>query len=135
MAVEHQSSVGIWNELENNFVVVILSLCQLIAFKFCQELADVIYGFSIKFADVFLDALAIEGSTRMATIAAMQCQGVPQYEIESKADKYVKRIQNRLDVEFQEGNRESIMYQLENRECFNRNLGMSSNLSRIMLAV
>merc|ERR1712117_144391 len=67
-----------------------------------------------KFADVFLDALAIEGPTRMATIAAMQCQGVPQYEVESKADKYITRIQNRLDVEFQEGNPESIMYQLEN---------------------
>jgi len=67
-----------------------------------------------KFADVFLDALAIEGSTRMASIVAMHCQEIPQYEFESKADKYIEKIQNRLDKEFQEGNPESIMYQLEN---------------------
>ena len=69
-----------------------------------------------KFTDALLDGLAMEGAARLAVVAAMKCRGMYQEKLEEYANSYIGKLQNRLDVEFNDDDPFSIMYQLKNSD-------------------
>ena len=71
-----------------------------------------------KFTEALLDGLASEGTVRVAVIAALKCRGGDQATGEEYSSQYKFKIQNRLDMEFNEEDAFSIMYQLRNSEFY-----------------
>jgi len=106
-------SLNFVNEI-NNEVNDIQSLVDLIRVKFEGP-----EGYRHeKFADALLDGLAEEMSARLAAVAAMKCQMVPQETVEFYADLYYDLVQDRLDIIYNDENPNSIMYQLKNSDFY-----------------